>query len=105
MLFAVATAGAADVAKFWGVSDIMDTLVMVKVRMINKATGTIVRDVFMLCLERRFGQYRLEDAISANSCRKRHAPTQQHVLPMLSCLFRTCDMRCCGSRFCSPTYS
>ena len=49
MLFAVATAGVADVARFQDVSDIADTLVTVKVRKVNKAAGTIVRDDFMPC--------------------------------------------------------
>ena len=71
MLFAVATAGVADVARFQDVSDNADTLVMVKVKMINKATGTIVRDVVMPCSKRRFGQYYLDDGVSANSCRRR----------------------------------
>ena len=71
MLFAVATAGVADVARFQDVSNIADTPVMVKVRMVNKAAGTIVRDVFMLCSKRRFGQYCLDEGVSANSCRRR----------------------------------
>ena len=43
MLFAVANAGVGDV------SDIVDTLVTVKVRMVNKAAETMLRDGFMTC--------------------------------------------------------
>ena len=48
-LFAVATARVADVARLQGVSDTADTLVTVKVRMVNKAAETIVRDDFIQC--------------------------------------------------------
>ena len=46
MLFVVETAGVADAARFQDVSDIADTLVTVKVRMVNKAAETILRDNF-----------------------------------------------------------
>lgn len=49
MFFAVATAPVPDAARFQAVSDIADTLVTAKVRMVNKAAGTIVRDDFMPC--------------------------------------------------------
>ena len=49
MVFAVATAGVADVAWFHDVSGLANTLVMVQARIVNKAAETIFRDHFMPC--------------------------------------------------------
>ena len=49
MLFAVATAGVADVARFQDVSGLANALVTVQARIVNKAAETIARDVLMPC--------------------------------------------------------
>ena len=48
-MFAVATAGVADVSRFHDVSDIADTLDTVQANIVNKAAETILRDDFMPC--------------------------------------------------------
>lgn len=52
MLFAAESAGAVDAARFQGVLDLADTLVIIKVRMTEKATGTILRGDYMACFGR-----------------------------------------------------
>lgn len=52
VLFAVETAGAVDAARFPGVLDSADTLVIVRARMTVRAAETILRDDFMACSRR-----------------------------------------------------
>ena len=49
MVFAVATAGMADVARFHDVSGLANTLVTVQTRIVNNTAETILRDHFMPC--------------------------------------------------------
>ena len=52
VLFAVETAGVVDAARFQGVVDSADTLMVIKARMTDKAAETMMRDDFMACSRR-----------------------------------------------------
>ena len=103
VLFTVETAGAVGAARFQGVLDSADTLVIVRARMTNRAAEPIPRDDFMACSRRgpvnavRRTVSQLTPAVEGSD--------KAIVCAIYTTLsIRAYDMRYCGSRYCGSGF-
>ena len=103
VLFAVETAGAVDAARFAGVLDSADTLVIVRARLTHRAAETILRDDFMACSRR--GPVNAVRRTASQLTPAVEGSDKAIVCAIYATLsIRAHDMRYCGSRYCGKGF-